>query len=56
MSTLRKALLIELIRKSSMGWIVVYAYCNRIGLAVAGRFAREAGNFGRQRIPITMGP
>ena len=24
-----KALLIELIRKSSMGWIVVYAYCNR---------------------------
>ena len=29
MSTLRKALLIELIRKSILGWIVVYAYCNR---------------------------
>ena len=29
MSTLRKALSIELLRKSSTGWIVVYAYCNR---------------------------
>ena len=29
-------------------------HCPDCGLAVAGRFAREAGNFGRQRIPITM--
>ena len=30
-------------------------HCPDCGLAVAGRFARQAGNFGRQRIPITMG-
>ena len=29
-------------------------HCPDCGLAVAGRFAREAGNFGRQRIPIAM--
>lgn len=29
--------------------------CPQCGTAIAGRFAAQAGNFGRRRIPIAIG-